>query len=368
MSSLSRVLKESWSALEADQDRIAAYFYARLFIARPGLRELFPIQMRSQRSRLMGAIVHAIERADDPDDAYFRRLGAAHRRFDVSPEDHAVFRDCLIEAIRVHSPDWDTERETAWRDGYDDMARRMNAGAQDAGDVPPYFFAEVTGHDRRGADIAVFTCKPFPQPVTFRPGQFVYLDTTYEPRQWRPYSIANAPREDGTLEFHVRALGAGTVSTALVWKLKVGDVLRMSAPDGTLRLLSPPTRDVVCVAGGTGLAPVRSLVEGLSHATRTPWVHLFFGVRRADDLYDLPVLETLANRHPWLRLVPAVSDEPDYPGERGMLPDVVARHGPWQDHDFVLSGPPGMIRAMVGRLAELQVPGARVHYDTLPGS
>src|SRR5690349_7576334 len=102
------------------------------------------------------------------------------------------------------------------------MSRRMMAGAhaEVRAGLPRYSFAEVLSHQRRTPDIAVFTCKPFPRPLTFRAGQYVHLDTSHEPRQWRPYSIANAPRPDGTIDFHLRALGGGTVSTALVWKLR----------------------------------------------------------------------------------------------------------------------------------------------------
>jgi NAD(P)H-flavin reductase/hemoglobin-like flavoprotein len=366
MMSLSQVLKESWARVEGQQDGLVANFYARLFLTRPDLRELFPIQMRAQGRKLVLAIVRGIQTVDDPDEEFFRELGRHHRRYEVSFADHEVFRECLVAAVRAYSGrDWDAECERAWRDGYDVLARRMTAGADaevEAG-VPRYWFAEVLSHQRRTPDIAVFTCQPFPRPLTFQPGQYVYLDTSHEPRQWRPYSIANAPRPDGTLEFHVRALGTGTVSTALVWKLKPGDVLRLSAPAGGLSLSTAFGREVVCVVGGTGLAPVKALVDAACRSQHTPWVHVYYGARCADELYDLAALEALAARQPWLRLVPAVSEQPGYRGEQGRIADVMARHGPWQDHEFVVSGSPAMMRATLDRLAQLQIPPSRVHYD-----
>jgi len=99
------------------------------------------------------------------------------------------------------------------------------------------------------------------QPLEFRAGQYVSIECRYQPRLWRVYSMANAPRKDGTMEFHVRAVGAGWVSSALVRRLKVGDMIKLAAPMGSLTLERKSTRDIVCVAGGTGLAPVKALVE-----------------------------------------------------------------------------------------------------------
>jgi hypothetical protein len=79
-------------------------------------------------------------------------------------------------------------------------------------------------------------------------------------------------------------------------------------------------------------------------------VTLFFGVRRADDLYDMPALHRIAALNRWLTIVPCVSDDPTFIGEHGNLSDVVARHGSWKDHDVFLCGSPDMTRATLSRL------------------
>ena len=94
----------------------------------------------------------------------------------------------------------------------------------------------------------------------------------------------------------------------------------------------------MCVAGGTGLAPIKALVEELTRYNRTRWVHVFFGAKDRDDLYDLAELNRLAARYPWLSVVPACSDDPSFVGEQGNISEVVARYGPWDDHDFFVSG------------------------------
>ncbi|MFD1072345.1 globin domain-containing protein [Longispora fulva] len=365
MSTLSVLLKESWSFVE-QPDVLASNFYARMFLAEPRLRDLFPVTMNVQRSRLLGAIVHAVQSVDDPDAfaEYLGALGRDHRKFHVLPEQYEVVGRCLIEALREYCGDqWAPEHEQAWRDAYTAISSIMVAGAEADRDNPPYWHAEVVSHERRSSDIAVLTVRPL-RPLRYRAGQYVSVECRHQPRLWRMFSIANAPRDDGLLEFHVRAVGAGWVSSALVWKLRAGDMLRIGAPMGTMSLDRTSTRDVVCVAGGTGLAPLRALVEELATYNRTRWVHLFFGVRTRDDLYDLGALQRLAARYPWLSVVPAVSDDPGYDGEQGTAFEVMARYGPWQEHDFFVSGSPSMVKATLRGIADLNVPSFRVRYDS----
>ena len=369
MADLTNVLKESWSLVEDHSDRVVAHFYARLFLAHPRLRELFPVQMDVQRDRLLAAIVRAVRQIDDPVrlDDYLRGLGRDHRKYDVLPEHYAQVKVCLLDAIRTQAGDrWTGVHEQAWSDVYDMMAAKMIAGAQDA-DQPPYWDAEVVSHERRGRDVAVFTCRPR-QPFTFRAGQYVSLECPHRPRMWRTYSIANSPRPDGTLEFHVRAPGAGWVSSALVRRLRPGDVLHLAAPMGSMTLDTASRRDVVLVTGGTGLAPAKALLGDLVKYNRTRWVHLFRGERQADGFYDRDHLDRIAEKYPWLSIVRAVSDEPGYPGERGAIHDVLSRHGPWRNHDFYVAGSAPMVHATLRRLTEMSIPSTRIRYDAFTGA
>jgi NAD(P)H-flavin reductase/hemoglobin-like flavoprotein len=364
MNNLWRLLKESWTLVEEHQDRVAGYFYARIFLSNPQLRDLFPVQMDVQRARLLGAIVTAVQTLEDPErfEEYLRALGRDHRKFHVQPEHYDVVGGALIEALRTFAGEaWSVEFDQAWRDAYQVIAHKMIAGAE-ADNNPPYWHAEVLTHERRSADIAVLTCRPMER-LEYRAGQYASIECRYQPRLWRVYSMANAPRRDGTMEFHVRALGAGWVSSALVRRVKVGDMIRLAAPMGSMTLDRKSTRDIVCVAGGTGLAPIKALVEELTRYNRTRWVHLFFGARHRDDLYDLAALNRLAARYPWLSVVPAVSEDPGHGGEQGNISDVVARYGPWKEHDFFVCGSPAMVKATLRRLAELQIPSIRIKYD-----
>ncbi|MEU7868227.1 globin domain-containing protein [Dactylosporangium sp. NPDC049140] len=369
MSNLSRLLKESWTLVEEQQDKLARYFYARMFLNNPQLRDLFPVQMDVQRSRLLGAIVTAVQTVDNPEnfDEYLQSLGRDHRKFHVQPEHYEVVGDALVEALRTYGGgQWTIEFDQAWRDAYARIAEVMIAGAEADSSNPPYWHAEVLYHERRSRDIAVLTCRPM-QPLEYRAGQYVSVETKYQPRLWRVYSIANAPRKDGSLDLHVRAVGAGWVSSALVRRVRPGDMIRLGAPMGQMTLDRRSTRDVVCVAGGTGLAPIKALIEEMTRANRTRWVHVFFGAKDRDDLYDLACLNRLAARYPWLSVVATTSDDPDFPGEHGNVSDIVARYGPWRNHDFFVSGSPTMVRATLRTLAEMQVPSIRIKYDAFGG-
>ena len=367
MDNLARLLKESWMLVEEQQDRLAGYFYARLFLSQPELRELFPVQMKGQRDRLLEAIVHAMQTIDDPEnfDEYLRGLGRDHRKYHAQPEHYDLMGEALLDALRTSAADqWTLEYDQAWQDAYRTIAEKMRAGAAADGN-PPFWHAEVLTHERRSSDVAVFTCRPLQHPFTYRAGQYVSIEAPrYQPRVWRTYSIANAPNEDGILEFHVRSLGAGWVSGTLVRRIKPGDLLRLAAPMGSMTLDRNSTRDVLCVAGGVGLAPIKALVEELAGYNRTRWVHVFYGARSAEDLYALDGLYELAAAHPWLMIIPCCTDEPDFPGEQGTVADVVARYGPWTSHDCLVSGSSAMVRSTLRTLAEQHVPVGNIRYDT----
>jgi len=150
---------------------------------------------------------------------------------------------------------------------------------------------------------------------------------------------------------------------ALVGGLGAGSRLRLGAPVGTLTLDDTSGRDVLLVAGSTGLAPVKAIAEQIAGLPRPPRVTLFFGARRADGLYDVADLEKFSASAPWLTVIPCVSDEADYDGQRGLLPDVVARCGSWVFHDAYLAGPTPMVEGMAGRLAAQGVPHEQIHVE-----
>lgn len=367
MSTLAVLLKESWSDVEEYADELANHFYARLFLADANLRDLFPIEMTAHRKRLLTALVTIVQSVDDPErfDSYVRELGRHHRRYHVEPGHYALVGHALIESLRTYAGDrWSIEYDQAWRDTYDAIATKMLRGAEQDSGTPAFWHAEVVGHERRGRDLAIVTCRPLDR-FDYLPGQYVCLESQFHPRTWRRYSIGNAPRTDGTVDFHVRAPSDGWVSAALVRRLRIGDMLRLGPPMGTMTLDRYGTRDVVGVAEGIGVAPIKAIVEELAGFHHSRRVQLFLGARNRYELYDLPALTHLAARHPWLSLIPACSDDPTFPGERGALAEVMARFGPWSQHDLFVCGEAGTVRATMGTLARVGVPPNRIRYDVI---
>jgi NAD(P)H-flavin reductase/hemoglobin-like flavoprotein len=366
VSALSLLLKESWSHVEDRSDELANHFYARLFLAEPRLRDLFPVNMSAQRSRLLETLVTVILTVDDPEqfDHLMRDLGRSHHKYHVEPEHYGPFGAALLVALRRFSGDrWSVEYDQAWRDAYQLVATAMQRGADEVAGHPAFWHAEVVSHERRSADLAVFACQPLIE-YPYRAGQYATVETTHVPREWRPLSIANPPGT-GPLEFHVRATGGGWVSSALVRRLRVGDVVRLGPARGSMVLDEQSTRDVVGIAGGTGLAPIKALVGELARANWCRWAHVFFGVRTRADFYDLPALNRLAAKYPWLSVIPACSDEPTYSGEQGNISEVMERLGPYPDHDFFVCGTPAMVRATLDALNRMHVPRSRIRYDAV---
>lgn len=272
MDNLARLLKESWTLVEDDRARLGGHFYARLFLLDPALRQLFPVQMTGQGDRLLEAIITAIHTVDDPEsfDEFLRALGRDHRKYHVADQHYATVGVALLDALRSTAGDgWNLEYDQAWREAYAAIAALMIAGAADDED-PPFWHAEVLTHQRYGPDTAVLTCRALQHPLRWRAGQYVSLEVPrHHPRVWRNYSVANAPKGDNVLEFHVRSPGAGWVSGALVRRVRPGELLRLAAPMGSMTLDRASDRDILCVAGGVGLAPIKALVEELATYNRT---------------------------------------------------------------------------------------------------
>jgi NAD(P)H-flavin reductase/hemoglobin-like flavoprotein len=360
------LLEELFRLLADRADEVAGYFYATLFVADPSLRAMFPAAMGAQRERLFRALTAAVTHLDRPAEfvSMMRALGRDHRKYGVRTEHYTAFGRALLVALRQFGQDvWVPELEQAWTRAYHYMASTMIEGAEQAARTEPAWWqAEIVAHERRTDDIAVITVRT-DRPFDYRAGQYASVETPYRPRSWRTYSMATGQSPDGTVEFHVRAVGAGFVSGPLVWRAAVGDQLRLGAPTGELAIDKQSRRDILAIAGGTGLAPMKAMIDEMSRWNTARRLTLFFGVRRQHELYDLDALQRIAAINPWLRVIPCVSEDSSFFGEQGTLPEVVARYGAWADHDVFVCGSPAMTRATLTRLRDIGVPLERIHTD-----
>ncbi|MFJ9838972.1 FAD-binding oxidoreductase [Kitasatospora sp. NPDC101155] len=324
--------------------------------------------MDVQRDRLFRALLSAARGAEDPAAlrAGLSALGRGHRRYGTLTGHYAPVGECLVQALaRYAGGRWDADTELAWRRAYRLISTIMIEAAEEAARTsPPWWQGEVVRHERRTRDVAVVTVRP-DQVYPFRAGQYCSLETPWWPRVWRHYSFAAAPRPDGLLTFHVKAVQAGWVSNALVHRAAPGDVLRLGPAAGEMTVDHSAGADLLCLGGGTGIAPIRALVEeAAEHGVSGRSVEVFYGARRTADLYALDGLRELAARNPWLTVRPVLSGAGSGEGAlTGELPEVVGRFGSWAGRDAVLSGPPAMVRRGVEALLRAGVPAGRIQHD-----
>jgi len=364
------LVRESFPRLMADSQLAMEYLYGRLFAAHPALRALFPLSMTATRNAVFRMLAELVGGLEDRGRTRgtLAAIAAGHRKFGVMPRHYQPFFDALLATAReLLGPGWTPEASRAWH-GVASYCIAVMTEAAEAAEIaePAWWTAEIVQHDRRADSIAVLSIRP-DQPLEYQPGQYISVQTSRWPRVWRSYSVANAPRENGLLDIHVRAVPGGLVSTALVAHCAAGDTLTLGPARGGMRVDAGCDRDLVCVAGGTGLAPVKAITEavvGAARHGRRRAVTLYVGVRRSRELYDMRDLETLRLAYPSLTLIPVVEREIDYVGRVGRLPDVVALHPSFRDCDVYVAGPARMIAATAAVLSS-RVPAGRLHHDPI---
>lgn len=361
------LIRRTLADIEPIAHQVTSYFYALLFLEHPDLRALFPAAMDAQRDRLFRALLTAARHADDPATLgdYLDHLGRGHRKYGTRPEHYPAVGECLIAALtRYAVRTWNADAEAAWVRAYTTISQQMiDAAADDELRAPAWWNAEVVRHEHRTPDIAVVTVRP-DQPYPFRAGQYTSVETPWWPRVWRHYSFACAPRSDGLLSFHVKAVPAGWVSGALVHRARPGDIVKLGPPAGSMTVDHASESGLLCLGGGTGIAPIKALVEDVvRHGSRRP-VEVFYGARHNNDLYDIDTMLRLEREHGWLSVRPVVAHGSTN-ALSGRLPDAVRAYGPWNAYEAFLSGPPGMIRSGVDALRGIGIPAHRIRHDSL---
>ena len=208
--------------------------------------------------------------------------------------------------------------------------------------APAPFAATVETLEQLVPGVIAFSCRPA-QPVPFLPGQFVLLQVPGGER--RAFSMANTEVE--TLAFVVKEKPGGHASRFLFEELATGDTVSLEGPYGRAYLRTPPEREIICVAGGSGLAPMLSVARAAIADPDTPAVRLFFGVNSAEELFMADEMQALAAEHDRLSLTLVVRD--GAPGAAtGLVGDVaLAAMEELAECDFYMAGPPGLIDAIL---------------------
>lgn len=199
------------------------------------------------------------------------------------------------------------------------------------------------------------------------PGQ--YLDVLLPEGRRRAFSIANAPHSGSQIELHVRHVVGGDFTHHVFTDLQEGSILRVEGPLGTFVPREHSERPMIFVAGGTGFAPIKTLIEHFLHLGTRRSMSLYWGARTPRELYlrQLPLAWVAA--HAALRFVPVIS-EPEpvnaIGGERvGLVHDaVLTDHPDLSAFDIYMSGPPALIDAGRRSFVQAGLPEDRLYYDS----
>ena len=187
---------------------------------------------------------------------------------------------------------------------------------------------------------------------TYQPGQ--YIDILLKGGKRRAFSLANAPRPDGRLELHVRRVPGGFFTEQVFTTLKVRDILRFNGPHGNFHWRQS-AKPALLVAGGTGFAPLKALVEQalpeaetLEAAGRA--ITLYWGGKTSADLYLARLAKGWAERYPFFRFVPVLSGakpEDAWTGRCGLVHQAqMADYPDLSGHQVYVCGSPAMVAAV----------------------
>lgn len=203
----------------------------------------------------------------------------------------------------------------------------------------------VTAINRPASDIAVLTLQlPANERFDYHPGQYIQFILRDGSR--RSYSMANAPGEARQIELHVRHMPGGKFTDHVFGALKEKEILRMEGPFGSF-YLRDNDKPMVLLASGTGMAPIKAMLEDMVRRGDARSALLYWGCRRRADLYLHDWLAEQAERLPWLRYVPVLSEaDADWTGRTGLVHEAVMADLPdLSAHEVYACGAPVMVQA-----------------------
>ncbi len=206
--------------------------------------------------------------------------------------------------------------------------------------------------------------------IEFKAGQYMQITAPAYGKNkksvYRAYSIASSPSEKDHLDFCIRKVPDGMVTTYVHEHLNVGDKATLTGPYGDF-YLRESNREIIFIAGGSGLSPVQSIVlDMIDKKINNRKVNFFFGACTKEDLYYVEKFRALEKEHSWLHYIPALSNETDVGEncEEGLITDVVDRYYPeFTNHEAYLCGSPGMIGACLKVLTAKGLDESLIFYD-----
>ncbi len=216
-------------------------------------------------------------------------------------------------------------------------------------DIPikklPTRIAEMS---RLNHDVMLLKLKlPNTERLQFLAGQ--YIDFILEDGRRRSFSLANAPHDDEYLVLHIRHIEGGRFTSEVFDKMKEKDILRIEGPFGGFYLREESDRPIIFMAGGTGFAPIKGMIEHVFATGSERPMHLYWGARAKRDLYMASLPEQWQQTHSNFRYTPVLSEpmpEDNWQGRIGYVHEAIMQDYPdLGGYDIYASGPPVMVYA-----------------------
>ncbi|MBI4433000.1 MAG: hypothetical protein HY592_05955 [Candidatus Omnitrophica bacterium] len=231
---------------------------------------------------------------------------------------------------------------------------------------PRFYDATVTRIVSLTDTVKHFVLEYAPEADTrFIAGQFmmVHLEKDGQPHK-KPYSIASSPSLDHKIELCIKLVEGGYVSNWF-FNLKEGDVLHTSLPYGVFTLREPWEDNLVFVGTGTGIAPLRGMIQNLYEKGCQKEIWLIFGNRFETDILYLDEWRTLEKKHKNFHFIPTVSRPKSWTGETAYVQDVVKKlfGGKTSGLDFYGCGLVPMCKALKETLIGMNIPKEKIHFE-----
>ncbi|HEX4972938.1 MAG TPA: 2Fe-2S iron-sulfur cluster-binding protein [Steroidobacteraceae bacterium] len=214
--------------------------------------------------------------------------------------------------------------------------------------------------------MAVFLRLPANEEFHFVAGQ--YLDIMLPQNRRRSFSIASCPGRDELVELHIRRVASGEFTQQLFEGMKEKTLLRIEGPLGQFWFRRESPRPALLIGGGTGYAPLRSMLRDLLQVGDRRPLHLYWGAQTRQDLYEDDQVRALCAQYPNLRYTPVLSDAPTqdrWTGRRGLVHAAALEDHPRLEQlDVYASGPPAMVEAVRYEFIARGLPPQQLFFDS----
>lgn len=415
-----RPMRPVTSLIEDNPDVFLATVMSRLSTLDPLAASCIPHvddQTHISITELLAAMLDGVgdEGAVDPGTLnYFRDLARDYRRFGFAPQTFISLGEAIRLALREVGQDLPFETELFAERAITATTSEMATAAQESIDdgVPAAIGATVVQVERRSRRFIVVRLEA-DGPLSYFPGQYLPVTTEYLQNSWRFLCPSIPSNEWGQVEFHIQTgedealrllagshpgdrwsigLGQGEFGQRL---FGAGSALVDASPSagsddggpggdgepgegGGVDKQHDQQDDLLFIAYGTGLAPLRAMMFELMTRTHPPRLHFFVGAEYPGELYELMGLWNFAATCPWLSVVPVTTNPEDawwvqateasqpprglHLTQVGRMAEIVTSVGSWADRDVLIAGPEQMARDIRRALIRRGTPRDRIEY------